>query len=183
MTQADPTTAIPPALLELAEWAAKRPHFPTPPDNGTRHVGAADLPYAEAGDGSAIKIQHVDLNSNLWISLLRVPPAYRAARHYHTGHVYGVTLQGSWYYAEAPDVVNSTGSYLFEPAGSVHTLCTPAEQQGDTVVWFAVHGSNINLDDSGKVASVMDARFALDIYRGYCKALGLDCSKLIVIGE
>jgi hypothetical protein len=33
------------------------------------------------------------------------------------------------------------------------------------------------------VVSVMDARLALEVYRGYCKALGLDCSKLIVVGE
>jgi hypothetical protein len=29
----------------------------------------------------------------------------------------------------------------------------------------------------------MDARLALEVYRGYCQALGLDCSKLIVVGE
>lgn len=175
--------AIPPALLELAARLAKRPMFPTDIDNGTLHVGANDLPYAEAGDGSAIQLLHVDLNSNLWISKVRLPPGYKVIKHYHTGHVFGVTLQGRWFYAEASEAMNAPGSYLFEPAGSAHTLCTPADQHGDTVVWFAVFGSNINLDGEGKVASVMDARLALEVYRGYCNALGLDCSKLIVVGE
>jgi hypothetical protein len=65
----------------------------------------------------------------------------------------------------------------------VHTLCTPDDQDGETVVWFAVHGANLNLDGEGKVVSVMDARFALELYRGYCDALGLDISRLIVVGE
>lgn len=177
------TSAIPPALQKLADELSRRPMFPVDQPNGTRLVRSDSLPFAEAGDGSAIKIQHIDLNSNLWISTLRVPPGYRALRHHHTGHVYGVTLQGKWFYAESPDEMNAPGSYLFEPAGSVHTLCTPADQEGDTLVWFAVHGSNINLDDKGNVLSVMDARLALTIYRGYCDAFGLDSSRLIVIGE
>lgn len=183
MSVATETPAIPPALLKLAEELSRRPMFSAQADNGTLHVGADHLPYAEAGDGSAIKILHVDLNTNLWISKVRLPPGYRVMKHYHTGHVYGVTLQGRWFYAEAPEEVNAPGSYLFEPAGSVHTLCTPADQVGDTVVWFAIQGSNINLGDDGKVVSVMDARLALDMYRGYCQALGLDCRRLIVLGE
>ncbi len=175
--------AIPPALLKLAENLSKRPLFPASSDQGTLHVGAADLPFAEAGDGSAIQLLHVDLNSNLWISTIRLPSNYQVVKHYHTGHVYGVTFKGRWYYAESPQAVNSPGSYLFEPAGSVHTLCTPADQEGETLVWFAVHGSNVNLDAEGKVISVMDARLALELYRGYCTAFGLDSSKLIVVGE
>ena len=94
-----------------------------------------------------------------------------------------MTHQGKWFYAEAPEAINSAGSYLFEPAGSVHTLCTPEDQVGNTIVWFAVHGANINLDSDGKPVSIMDAKFALEVYRGYCNALNLDCSKLIIVGE
>ena len=174
---------IPPALQEFVASLAKRPMFPTDSGNLTLHVRQSDLPFAEAGDGSAIQLQHVDLNSNLWISMLRVPPGFKTLKHYHTGHVYGVTLQGRWNYIEAPEEVNAPGSYLFEPAGSVHTLCTPNDNQGETLVWFAVHGSNINIDADGKAVSVMDARLALEFYRTYCAAFELDCSKLIVLGE
>ena len=94
-----------------------------------------------------------------------------------------MTLQGAWWYAETPEEVNRPGSYLFEPAASRHTLVTPKDQTGDTIAWFAIYGANINLDDKGQISLIMDAKTALDVYRGYCEALDLDISKLIVHGE
>lgn len=152
-------------------------------DAPTQLVRDEDLPWAEAPDGTAIKLQHVDLNSNLWISMTRLPPGARVVTHYHTGHVYAVTLQGRWFYEESPEEVSEAGSYLFEPAGSTHTLCTPADVEGDTVVWFAVFGANINVGEDGEVLSVVDAHAALEMYETYCDALGLDCSSLIVHGR
>jgi len=152
-------------------------------DAPTQLVRDEDLPWAEAPDGTAIKLQHVDLNSNLWISMTRLPPGARVVTHYHTGHVYAVTLQGRWFYEESPEEVSEAGSYLFEPAGSTHTLCTPADVEGDTIVWFAVFGANINLGEDGEVLSVVDAHAALEMYETYCDALGLDCSSLIVHGR
>lgn len=174
--------AIPPAMLAFVEKISKRPMVPLDGDNDTLHIGTDDLPYAEAGDGSALQLLHVDLTQGLWISKTRLPPGYRVTRHYHTGVVFAVTLQGRWFYEEAPEAINSPGSYLFEPAGSLHTLATPADQEGDTIVWFAINGANLNVGAEGKVVSVVDARFALELYRGYCEALGLDISKLIVHG-
>ena len=179
----DMTQTISPALLEFAAKMATRPIVPAHSDTATLHVGLSDLPFAEAGDGSALQLLHVDLNQGIWISNTRLPAGYKVVKHFHTGQVYAVTHKGRWFYAETPDAVNSPGSYLFEPAGSVHTLMTPADQEGDTLVWFAVHGANVNLDDDGKIASVTDARGVLELYRGYCDALGLDYSKLIVVGE
>lgn len=175
--------AIPPALAEFAAKVAARPLVPAHSDAATLHVGIADLPWMEAGDGSAIQPVHIDLNQGIWISNTRLPAGYTVAKHFHTGQVYAVTHQGRWFYAETPEAVSSPGSYLYEPAGSVHTLTTPADQEGDTIVWFAVHGANVNLDDEGKITSVLDARSVLELYRGYCAALELDCSNLIVIGE
>lgn len=179
---ADTDIQIPPALQEFAAKMATRPLVPLSSDQDTLHVGADELPWMEAGDGSALQLLHVDLMQGLWISKTRVPPGYRVPKHYHTGLVYAVTLQGQWFYAETPEAVNSPGSYLFEPAGSLHTLCTPEGQTGDTIAWFAIYGANINVDDANNVTSVIDARAALEIYRGYCEALGLDISKLIVVG-
>lgn len=170
-------------LAALAARFAVRPLVPGPETAPTLHVGETDLPYAEAGDGSAIQLLHVDLATGLWISKVRLPPGYRVMTHYHTGFVYAVTLRGRWYYAEAEDAVNGPGSYLFEPAGAVHTLCTPADQEGDTLVWFAISGANVNLDAEGRVVSIMDARTALELYRGVADAYGQDVSRLIVFGE
>lgn len=171
---------------KLAAFAAEMIARPIVPAHGlldTLHIGADDLPFAEAGDGSALQLLHVDLNQGLWISKTRLPPGYRVPTHYHTGLVFAVTLQGSWYYEETPEAVNRPGSYLFEPAGSRHTLTTPKDMQGDMLTWFAIYGANINLDSDGKVVSIIDARAALELYRGYCRALDLDISKLIVVGE
>ncbi|NWG45043.1 MAG: 2,4'-dihydroxyacetophenone dioxygenase family protein [Alphaproteobacteria bacterium] len=161
---------------------SSRPLVPAAPEAGTLHIGTDDLPWLDAGDGSALQLLHVDLDQGLWISNTRLAPGYRVTTHFHTGFVYAVTLQGSWYYLEAPEAVNRPGSYLFEPAGSRHTLVTPKDQSGDTIVWFAIYGANINLDADGNVLSIIDARTALELYRGYCDALDLDCSKLIVKG-
>lgn len=181
MEQAAPQ--IPAALQEFVARMASRPIVPHSSDQETLHVGADELPWMEAGDGSALQLLHVDLAQGLWVSKTRVPPGYRVPKHYHTGLVFAVTLQGRWFYAETPEAVSSPGSYLFEPAGSLHTLCTPTDQDGDTIAWFAIYGANINVDDEHKVTSVIDARAALEIYRGYCEALDLDISKLIVTGE
>ncbi|MFT3727163.1 MAG: 2,4'-dihydroxyacetophenone dioxygenase family protein [Terricaulis sp.] len=181
MADAGPTSEE--KLLKFAQDYMARPVVPAHGALPTLHIGAEDLPYMEAGDGSALQLLHVDLNIGLWISKTRLPPGYRVPTHYHTGLVYAVTLQGAWYYLESPEAVNRPGSYLFEPAGSRHTLVTPPEQTGDTIAWFAIYGANINLDTDGKIVSIVDARAALDLYRGYCAALGLDCSQLIVVGE
>jgi 2,4'-dihydroxyacetophenone dioxygenase len=166
----------------MADYVA-RPMVPALGALETLHVGSDDLPWMDAGDGSALQLLHVDLNSGLWISKTRLRPGYRVPTHYHTGFVFAVTLQGSWCYLESPDCVNRPGSYLFEPAGSRHTLVTPDDAAEDMVTWFAIYGANINLDDLGAVTSIIDAKAVLDLYRSYCRALELDCSKLIVHGE
>ena len=170
----------------LAAFFADRMSRPIVPADGllpTLHLGADDLPWMEAGNGSALQLLHVDLTQGLWISKTRLPPGHQVPTHYHTGLVFAVTLEGAWFYRETPQEVNRPGSYLFEPAGSRHTLCTPADMEGQMVAWFAIYGANINLDDDGAITSVLDARAVLEIYRGYCAALDLDCSKLIVVGE
>jgi 2,4'-dihydroxyacetophenone dioxygenase len=179
-------TAAPEALSRLqafAESYSARPIVPAEGQSPTQHIGVSDLPFMEAGDGSAIQLLHVDLRVGLWVSKTRLPPGYRVITHYHTGIVYAVTLQGAWYYLESPEAVNQPGSYLFEPAGSRHTLVTPPDQVGDTIAWFAIYGANINVDEHGAITSIFDARAALELYRGYCSALELDCSRLIVQGE
>ena len=160
-----------------------RPIVPAVGALETLHIGVDDLPWLEAGDGLALQLLHVDLNQGLWISKTRLRPGYRVATHYHTGLVFAVTLQGSWHYLESPEAVNRPGSYLFEPAGSRHTLVTPESNTEDMITWFAIYGANINVDEAGQVTSIVDAKAALDLYRGYCDALGLDYSKLIVHGE
>jgi len=41
-----------------------------------------------------------------------------------------------------------------------------------TDVWFAIRGANLNLDEQGKVESVLDAGAVLEIYLSLCEAGG-----------
>jgi hypothetical protein len=86
--------------------------------------------------------------------------------------VHAVTFSGRWKYKEYPEV-NTGGSYLFEPAGSIHTLTVPADVEGLTDVWFAVQGANLDLDADGNVTSVVDATTVRDGYFALCEAYGL----------
>jgi len=142
-----------------------------------------DLPWVALPDGSLLQLLQVDLNQNLWVVRNRLKPGFCIDTHYHTGPVFAVTLSGEWFYKEYPDKVNKAGSYLYEPAHSIHTLTVAADAKEDAVVWFAVFGSNVNIDDKGNVTSVLDAATLLKVYRLLCAADGKTCDKVIVLGE
>jgi len=147
------------------------------------HIGESDLPFVDLGDGSTLQLLQVDLNQGLWVVRTRFKPGYAVETHYHTGPVFAVTFSGCWYYKEYPDFKNTAGSYLYEPAHSVHTLTVPESNETDTDIWFAIYGANVNLDAGGNVTSVLDAATILSAYRGLCAAQGLSADKVIVIGE
>jgi quercetin dioxygenase-like cupin family protein len=142
-----------------------------------------ELPHVNLPDGSTLQLLQVDLNQNLWVVRNRFKPGFQIDTHYHTGPVFAVTQSGGWFYKEYPDKVNRAGSYLYEPAHSVHTLTVAEDATEDAVVWFAIFGSNINIDDKGDVTSILDARIVLTAYRGLCEAEGKSCDKVIVFGE
>ena len=135
------------------------------------HVGEADLPFVDFGDGSSMQVLQIDVEGGLWVVRTRFQPGYQVQTHKHTGEVYAFTLSGSWKYLEYPEV-NTAGSYLYEPAGSTHTLMVPASNQGVTDVFFAIFGANENLDNDGNVTSVWDAAFINMAYRALCEAQG-----------
>jgi 2,4'-dihydroxyacetophenone dioxygenase len=147
------------------------------------HIGRDDLPFVDLGDGSTLQLLQVDLNQGLWVINACFSPGYKVQTHYHTGSVFAVTHSGSWYYEEYPDYVNRAGSYLYEPAHSVHTLTVSEDNPGDTEVWFAIYGANINIDKEGQVVGVVDAQGILGLYRAFCEQQGLSHEKIIVIGE
>lgn len=147
------------------------------------HIGYDELPHVELPDGSTLQLLHVDLNQNLWIVRNAFKPGFCVDTHYHTGPVFAVTQQGEWFYKEYPQSVNRAGSYLFEPAQSIHTLTVSPEATEDAIVWFAIYGSNVNIDDKGNVTSVIDAQTVLAYYRAACEAIGKSSERVIVIGE
>ena len=73
--------------------------------------------------------------------------------------------------------MNRAGSFLYEPAGSVHTLeCI----EDDTQVWFHMYGVNLNLDADGNVESVSDGAGTFAAYVAMCEAQGLGTPNVVV---
>jgi quercetin dioxygenase-like cupin family protein len=132
------------------------------------HVGADDLPFVDIGGGSKLKVIMVKEREGLWIVENVFNAGYEVQRHKHTGPVYAYTTSGAWKYKEYAEV-NRAGSFLYEPAGSVHTLTV---LEDNTQVWFQMYGANLNLDADGNVVSVTDGAGTLEAYYLLCEAEG-----------
>lgn len=141
------------------------------------HIGPDELPFVEIGGGNQLRVLQVKRGEGLWIIENVFRAGYEVQTHRHTGPVWGYTLSGAWKYKEYA-YVNRAGSFLYEPAGSIHTLqCL----EDDTRVFFHMHGANVNLTADGKVDSVVDGLMTLEFYLAACEAQGLPRpSKLLV---
>ena len=133
------------------------------------HVAADDLPFVDIGDDNQLKVLQVRAREGLWIVENVFQPGFEVPTHRHTGPVWGYTKSGAWKYKEY-DYVNRAGSFLYEPAGSVHTLTCI---EPDTQVWFHMYGANLNLDADGNIESVTDGAGTLAAYYLLCEAQGL----------
>ncbi|HEX3707287.1 MAG TPA: 2,4'-dihydroxyacetophenone dioxygenase family protein, partial [Mycobacteriales bacterium] len=102
----------------------------------------------------------VDEAESLWIVENIFQSNFEAQIHRHTGPVYGYTVSGAWKYKEY-DYVNRAGSFLYEPANSVHTLTV---LEDNTQVWFQMYGANLNLTEDGTIESVTDGAGTLAAY-------------------
>ncbi len=136
------------------------------------HRGESELPFVPYQEGVTFQLLQVDINNSLWVVRVKSEPGVTIQRHRHTGDVLAFTTAGSWRYLEYPDV-NVAGSYLYEPAGSIHTLNVPDSNTEITDIWFAVRGANLDLDDDDNVISVLDAATILEIYRAQCAEIGI----------
>jgi quercetin dioxygenase-like cupin family protein len=145
------------------------------------HRGADDLPEVDLGDGSFLQLLQVDIGLGVWVVRTRFLAGTTLPRHKHTGPVYAFTDAGSWKYLEYPEV-NRPGSFLYEPAGSIHTLTVPADNVEDTVARFVIFGANLNLDDEQRVVSVYDAGSVARHYVKECRKLGIDEPPVIGLG-
>lgn len=147
------------------------------PATAATHRGKDDLPFVDIGGGNKLKVIQVDVGLGLWIVENVFQPGYAIQTHRHTGPVYAYTVSGAWHYREYPEDVNRAGSFLYEPAGSVHTLeCL----EPDTQVWFQMYGVNMNLDADGNVESVFDGPGTLEVYLALAEAEGFGTPPVLV---
>ena len=135
------------------------------------HRAESELPFVTFFEGLDFQLLQASVENGLWVVRTRFQPNVTIPTHRHTGEVFAVTFSGSWRYLEYPEV-NKAGSYLYEPAGSQHTLHVPASNTEVTDVWFAIRGANLNLDEQGNVASVWDATFMIETYLDLCAKAG-----------
>ena len=74
---------------------------------------------------------------------------------------------------ELPGIPGSQhGGFISIRAGRLDPYAAPASNSEVTDVWFAIRGANLNLDEQGKVESVLDAGAVLEIYLARCEASG-----------
>ena len=78
--------------------------------------------------------------------------------------------------------MNRAGSYVYEPAHSIHTLLVSEDNTEDTEVWFLIYGCNVNIEGGGSILSTVDTKSVLQTYQEGCKAAGLDSGNMIVVG-
>ena len=146
------------------------------PAQHAQHRGADELPFVEIGGGNKLKVIQVDVAEGLWIVENIFQTGYAVQTHRHTGPVYAYTMSGAWKYREY-EYVNRAGSFLFEPAGSVHTLeCV----EDHTRVWFQMYGVNLNLDADGNIESVFDGAGSLAVYEALAEAEGFPKPNVLV---
>jgi 2,4'-dihydroxyacetophenone dioxygenase len=109
------------------------------------------------GHGVHFKPLRLDLAGGCWVILAVLSPGAKMPVHYHTGPAEAYTLSGYWYYHEYPDQPQTAGSYVYRPAGSVHTFICPESNTEDTVILLRVEGANVNFTQDGRFHSILDA--------------------------
>ena len=150
-------------------------------DDVVRHAGEDDLPWVDGTGGIWLKVLRVDVGNGVWVVRNRFEPGARLQRHRHSGAVDGYTVSGRWHYLEY-DFYSLAGSYIHEPAGSVHTLDVPADNEGVTEVLFVIQGVLLNLADDDSVESVSDGPDTLAAYEALAVAQGFDRPTGVIVG-
>lgn len=116
----------------------------------------------------------VDVEAGCFAALITFSPGSQLPLHYHTGMAEAYTLSGSWYYREYPDQPQTAGSYLYEPAASVHTFVCPESNTEDTVLFVRIEGANINFSEDGQLQSILDAAQVHHLTGTLAQAQGLE---------
>jgi len=139
--------------------------------NAVRLVLPDDAPWADTGTGVLLKVVRFDQLRGTWVILNKFKPGVLLQTHRHTGSVDAYTAVGRWHYLEY-DFYATAGSYLFEPANSVHTLHVPDDNTEDTEVCFIIEGALLNLAPDGTVESYSDGPGTLAAYYALLEAQG-----------
>lgn len=133
-----------------------------------RVVNIDQLPWVAFDDGTChFKPLRFDLNSGGWIYLFKIKSNQTLSRHRHTGGtVIGYTIQGTWRYQEQSWVARP-GTFIYEPAGDIHTLITEDEE---VITLFILSGALQYFDETNQLVGQDDVYTVLKKYRDHCTA-------------
>ncbi len=134
------------------------------------HATEAQAPWVDI-PGGQLRLLHADIAAGIWVVANRFEPGMAVTRHRHTGPVFAWTTAGCWMYSEY-GVRYEAGSYIHEPAGSIHTLVVPSDNTELTEVFFVIHGANLDLDSGDNIVGVTDATSIGQAYRMLCSMQG-----------
>ena len=130
-----------------------------------------EAPDYELAPGVRLTPLYLDRQAGIWVVFGRFAPGTRLPTHFHTGTVHFLTTKGAWNYAEHQQDPQTPGSYLFEPAGSVHTFMVPEDATEDAEGFMVVTGANVNFID-GAYADIVDAGWFIEAFAAAAKAAG-----------
>ncbi len=135
----------------------------------------ADIEPIDIGDvipGLKVWPLFLDSENGLWVLRVQFQPGIRLPMHFHTGTVHFYQLSGVWNYVEYPNDVLKSGSYLYEPGGSVHTFMVPDDATEPADGFMLVNGANVNFTEEGEFMNVMDAGWIETVINECAKAQG-----------
>ena len=167
-----------------AELTADKVPVVSLPQTELLTVNVNDIPVLKDSLAPGIDFQPLFLDPEIgvWVVLGSFAPGAELPIHLHTGPVHGYTLSGEWIYKEYPDQPQTAGSYLYEPASSVHTFAVPETSTEPAVVLFIVYGANVSFTDDGQFHSVLDAVTVQKLTADCAKAQGLAPIKYLTGG-
>lgn len=134
---------------------------------GDRLVNPDDIPWVPQAEGVWFRPLRISPDRGTWTNLLRVTRRGTVNLHRHLAPVEAWVVAGRWRYLEH-DWTAGPGSYVYEPAGDVHTLTTVGEEEMITV--FSMHGPIEYIGPDGHVAYVETAETKLRRYLDFCAA-------------
>jgi 2,4'-dihydroxyacetophenone dioxygenase len=134
------------------------------------------LPWVPQGEGVWFRPLRFCPDLGSWTNLLRVTKKGTINLHRHTAPVEAWVISGNWRYLER-DWVARPGTYVFEPAGDIHTLAHVGEQE--MVTLFNIHGPIEYLGPDGEITFIETVETKLARYVEFCEATGTAIAPLI----
>ena len=137
------------------------------------------ITFGDLAPGITLWPLFIDPANATWVMYARYEPGVQLARHFHTGVVHFFTVKGRWGYAEHPADEQRAGSYLFEPANSLHTFTIPDDATEAVEGFMVVTGANVNFDAEGNYIGTDHAGSMEALILDAAKAQGIDLPRYI----